>query len=80
LNACENPLRNPRHPAHRDAEKSMSDKEKYEQILLLLSDAEREARNRNWMTSGTAARRAAELAYKFGNEELHEDTLRNTEH
>ncbi len=59
----------------------MNDKEKYDQILLLLSDAEREARNRNWMTSGTAAKRAAELAYKFGNEEReNENALRNPKH
>lgn len=44
-----------------------TDKEIYDEIFLHLSDAERELRNKNYMTAGTYYKNAMEKLYQYGN-------------
>ena len=44
----------------------IKDEEKYNQLFELLSKAELAARNGEWKTCGTWARRVMELAFDFG--------------
>lgn len=47
-----------------------TDKEIYDEIFLHLSDAERELRNKNYMTAGTHCKNAMEKLYQYGNEKI----------
>ncbi len=47
-----------------------TDKDIYDEIFIYLSDAERELRNKKYMTAGTYCKIAMEKLYQYGNAEI----------